>query len=123
MPTGVGSPTTGDLIGVSGWGIATDRDPRTREDRRGLLTRYADGLWGGEVVVSNGDSGGPVVGLDDGAAIGTVSNPCLPVPLDTSDGYQPGCTGYGPSVAQLLRRTAADGFPVALRTARQGPIR
>ncbi|MDT7570273.1 MAG: hypothetical protein QOE05_447 [Actinomycetota bacterium] len=126
MPTRVADPAAtgpGDLVGVSGWGTATQHDQRTREGRRGVLSRYGDGLWGAELLVSNGDSGGPVVAVDDGAAVGSVSNPCVPVPLDTSDGYQPGCVGYGPSTAQLIARATADGFPVVLRTANRGRVR
>ena len=96
MPTRVADPaasTPGKVVGVSGWGIATDRDERTRNGRQGVLTRYGDGLWGAELLVSNGDSGAPVVVVADGAALGSVSNPCVPVPLDTSDGYEPGCVG------------------------------
>ena len=125
-PTGVGNGETvsvGDQVGFSGWGMFTDRNSTTREQRAGVLNSYDDELWGAEGVVSPGDSGGPVVDVRSGAAVGSVSNLCVPAPFNTSDGFEPGCTGYGPTIAQLVRLATAQGFPVTLRTARMGAPR
>lgn len=126
MPTGIGNGeniTVGDPVGVSGHGFATNMSQRTRERRVGVLENYGKGLWGADTVVSNGDSGGPVVDLRSGAAVGSISNYCVPAPVYTSDGYVPGCTGYGPNLEQFVRLATHDGFPIALRTAREGRVR
>lgn len=126
MPTGIGNGeniAVGDLVGLSGHGFATEGTQRTREQRVGVLNNYGKGLWGADAVVSNGDSGGPVVDLRSGAAVGSVSNFCVPAPLNTSDGFVPGCTGYGPNLEQFVQLATRDGFPIALRTAKEGRVR
>lgn len=49
-----------------------------------------------------------------------MSNFCVPLPVGTSEGFRPGCTGYGPTVERVVRRAAELGFPVRLRLAQQG---
>jgi hypothetical protein len=123
MPTGIGNGENihvGDRVGYAGWGFATDYNSTTREQRPGVLNSYDSKLWGAEGPVSNGDSGGPLVDLDSGAAVGSISNYCVPLPVYTSEGFVPGCTGYGPTMEQLVRLATAQGWPVALRRAAAG---
>jgi hypothetical protein len=123
MPTVLGTSESvhvGDRVGYSGWGFATDHTSTTREQRVGVLNSYDGRLWGAEGPVSNGDSGGPLLDLVSGAAVGSVSNYCVPLPLSTSDGFVPGCTGYGPTTEQLVRLAAREGWPVRLRLASAG---
>lgn len=125
-PTGVGSSETvsvGDQVGFAGWGFVTDRNSTTREQRPGVLNSYDEKLWGAEGVMSNGDSGGPVVDVSSGAAVGSISNLCVPLPVHDSDGYKPGCQGYGPTIEQFVRLATAQGWPITLRTARMGAPR
>jgi hypothetical protein len=126
MPTGIGNGENihvGDRVGFAGWGFATDYNSTTREQRVGVLDSYDRELWGADAPVSNGDSGGPVVDLESGAAVGSISNYCVPLPVNDSDGFVPGCTGYGPNTEQLVRLATAQGWPVKLRRAQDGPPR
>jgi hypothetical protein len=123
MPTAMGNGENiaiGDQVGFAGWGFVTDRNGTTREGRVGVLNNYDAKLWGAEGPISNGDSGGPVVDLRTGAAIGSVSNYCVPFPVYDSAGYMPGCTGYGPNIEQFVRLATAKGFPITLRKAKAG---
>ena len=118
----VGAAATGDQVQLSGWGTLTDASPVTREQRVTVLKDYTADFWSGWGVMSPGDSGGPVAHLPSGGALGSVSNLCAPAPVNTSEGFGQvaGCLGYGPSMAGILRRAAAAGFPVRVRTAAQG---
>jgi hypothetical protein len=123
MPTGIGNGENihvGDRVGYAGWGFLTDYNSTTREQRVGVLNNYDDRLWGADGPVSNGDSGGPLVDLVSGAAVGSISNYCVPLPLLTSEGFVPGCTAYGPNMEQFVRLATAKGWPVALRPASAG---
>ena len=125
LPTGVvppGGAAAGDRVQLSGWGSLTDGSPTTREQRVTVLKDHSRDFWSGWGVMSPGDSGGPVAHLPSGGALGSVSNLCLPFPVDHSSGFEQvaGCLGYGPSMAGILTRAAAAGFPVRLRSAAQG---
>jgi hypothetical protein len=123
MPTGIGSAESvhvGDRVGYAGWGFLTDYNSTTREQRVGVLNNYDSKLWGADGPVSNGDSGGPLVDLESGAAVGSISNYCVPLPVYTSGGFVPGCTGYGPTMEQFVRLATAKGWPVTLRRASAG---
>lgn len=123
MPTGIGNGENirvGDRVGYAGWGFATDHNRTTREQRIGVLNNYDAKLWGADGPISNGDSGGPLVDLETGAAVGSISNYCVPLPVNDSDGFVPGCTGYGPNMEQFVRLVTAKGWPVALRRASAG---
>ena len=110
----------GDVAQMSGWGTFADASQQTREQRVGPLTSYdPEGTYGADALAAPGDSGGPVADATTGAAIGSVSNLCVPLPFDY--GVNPaGCTVYGPSVANILRVAAKRGFPVRLRTVSEG---
>jgi len=75
VPVGVTSAATaGDLLQLSGWGLATEATEPTREDRQGVVTELTAGgrAWRGVVPVSGGDSGGPVAHVATGGAFGLV---------------------------------------------------
>lgn len=126
MPTGIGTTETvaiGHRAQLSGWGYLTEHTTMLREQRSGVINGFSKDLWHIEAVASNGDSGGPAADLDNGLALGSVSNFCVPLPIGTSDGFQPGCTIYGPTTVGIIERARKKGFPVTLRTAKQGPPR
>ncbi|HVE63801.1 MAG TPA: hypothetical protein VNB94_08380 [Mycobacteriales bacterium] len=128
MPTGVaavGTTAPGDRVQVSGWGTLTTANATTREQRVSVLKDHDADFWSSWTVVSPGDSGGPVAHVPTGAALGSVSNLCVPLPVNHSGGFErvAGCAGYGPSVVGMIRRAAAKGFTVRVRTAAQGAPR
>jgi hypothetical protein len=98
IPTGLGLPgrqRPGDLVTLSGYGMLTEREQLTREQRPTALKDHGADFWSAWGVFSPGDSGGPVAHSSSGAAIGSVSNLCVPLPVATSDGFEAvaGCTG------------------------------
>ncbi len=128
LPTGAVAPSDtsiGDRLQLSGWGMATEQTATTREQRVTVLKDHTDAMWSAWGVVSPGDSGGPVAHLPSGGALGSVSNLCAPLPVNTSEGFEQvaGCLGYGPSVTAMITRAAARGFTVRIRSAAQGPAR
>jgi hypothetical protein len=123
IPTGVGTTATvavGHRAQLSGWGTFNDHTTAIREQRPGVVNRFTDDLWHAEAVASPGDSGGAAADLENGLALGSVSNLCVPLPFNTSEGYQPGCTVYGPTTKRILAEAAKAGFPMRLRLASQG---
>jgi Trypsin len=123
IPTGVGTVErveVGHRAQLSGWGTFNDHTTALREQRPGVVVRFSADLWQAEAVASPGDSGGPAADLDNGLALGSVSNLCVPLPLDTSGGFEPGCTVYGPTAAGIIARARAAGFPISLRLAKAG---
>ena len=122
-PTGVlpaAGGATGDRVQFSGRGFVTEHKTYTREQRIAFLKNTTDRMWFAWGIVSNRDSGGPVVHLPTGGALGSVSNYCVPLPLYQGGGFEPGCTGWGP-VAGILTAAARRGFTAEVRTAREGP--
>lgn len=110
----------GDVAQLSGWGLGADSSTATRQERVGPLTTYEPGgTFGADAYAGPGDSGGPVADKTTGAAVGSVSNLCAPLPFNYGVN-PPGCTVYGPSVANILRLAAKRGFPVRLRTVAEG---
>jgi hypothetical protein len=123
MPTGLlaadlGAP--GDRVQFSGWGFVTESKTETREQRPAFLYTHDEHYWSAEGPVSNTDSGGPVAHVPTGAAMGSVSNYCVPLPVAQSGGFTPGCTAWGPSMAGIITAAAAKGFTVEIRTAKEG---
>ena len=123
IPTGMlpaAGGATGDRVQFSGWGFVTDAKTYTREQRVAFLKSTTDRLWFAWGIVSNTDSGGPVVHLPTGGALGSVSNYCVPLPLYQGEGFEPGCTGWGPTIAGILADAAKRGFTAEVRTAAEG---
>lgn len=107
-PTGVATSADtglGDLIKHSGYGIPWDITNLTREQRYGVLWSEDDGTWASIGPDTFGDSGGPVVHVSSGKALGLVSRLCLGT-----------CTSIGPTIAGIFDRAAAIGYPLQLRT-------
>ena len=108
-PTGValaGETAFGDVIEHSGWGIPFFFTNVTREQRYGVLVQQTAGTWASVGPDSYGDSGGPVVHVATGKAVGLVAQLCLGT-----------CTSIGPSVEGILARTAEAGYHLTLRRA------
>jgi hypothetical protein len=114
FPTGVADPTrmaSGDVLQFSGWGTATQATAETRERRQGQWMGGDEIKYDALAPLANpGDSGGPIVDVKSGGALGVVST-----------GYRifctPGCTLEGPTIAHLIEGAAAEGVPVRLRAA------
>jgi hypothetical protein len=102
----------GDVLQYSGWGLATMATPATREQRQGQYVSSTDGRYGALAPIVNGDSGGPVVDVKTGGALGIVSS------LFGNCG-EVGCNMSGPTVTTLIAGAAAQGVPVQLRVAGQ----
>ena len=108
-PTGVTTASQtarGDQLQISGHGIGFDLTRPTREQRRAFLTFDNSELWTAVGPLINGDSGGPIVHIRTGKALGMESRLCIGV-----------CTDEGPTVEGILAKAAAAGFPVSLRPA------
>jgi hypothetical protein len=121
LPAGEGAP--GDRLQFSGWGFVTASKTETREQRVSALKSHGEELWFAWGIVSNTDSGGPVVHLPTGKALGSVSNYCVPLPVNHAAGFEPGCTAWGPSIAGILADAAKRGFTAEVRTAGEGAPR
>ncbi|MGB0652271.1 MAG: trypsin-like peptidase domain-containing protein [Thermoplasmatota archaeon] len=109
----------GQFAGVSGYGSGFGFTDVTAENRMGMMTGTADGVYYGLFPHNFGDSGGPVFHYPSGRALGIVS------------GY--GTTGYllsvnpsqpyvilpvqfeGPTMAHAISHAAGHGFHVSLR--------
>jgi hypothetical protein len=123
VPTGhvpAAAGAAGDRLLFSGWGFLTVSKTETREQRPAVLKSHNDRLWFAEGVVSNTDSGGPVAHQPTGGALGSVSNYCVPLPVNQSDGFEPGCISWGPSVAHILDAARRRGFTAEIRSASEG---
>lgn len=95
----------GDLVHASGYGTGFSLVRATRENRTGMLTFDSATDWEGEVPITPGDSGGPLL-HETGKAMGVVSGFTLPVPI-----------WYGPTVEGVLDEMHDLGWPIELRTA------
>lgn len=108
-PTGVtdaDDTDPGDLLAITGYGLVVGSTPATRH-RTGALLRDDDHEYVADMVAVNGDSGGPVLHLETGRALGTVSRFNVPVSTD-----------IGPTTARILERLRTNGFPsISLVTA------
>ena len=95
----------GDVIQQSGYGLGFDLTAPTREQRKAVLTFDDASIWGIAGLMNFGDSGGPLIHVRTGKALGIESRICIGV-----------CTDEGPTVEGILNRAAAARFPVTLRT-------
>lgn len=109
-PTGYTTPadtSMGDLIQISGYGLAYSFTNVTRERRVALMN--SDTTIGYNIIgpIIHGDSGGPLVHIESGKALGIVSRLCV------TEGI---CTETGPTVQGMLDAAAAAGLTLTLRT-------
>lgn len=109
-PTGVashGETAIGDLLGMSGNGIGFGFTSVTREERVGPLVTDGRSEYCAGTPATFGDSGGPIVHIPTGKALGVVSRIS---PFE--------CAGSltGPMVGFGLTRAMVAGFPAKLRT-------
>ena len=106
-PSGVATESEtrqGDLLKHSGYGIPWEITNLTREQRFGVLMFQDAATWASIGPDTFGDSGGPVVHVGTGKALGLVSRLCLGT-----------CTSIGPSIEGIFARAAAAGYPLQLR--------
>jgi hypothetical protein len=115
--TGADEMSEGDVLQYSGYGTATQATATTREQRQGEWTGGDARLYGALAPhVTPGDSGGPVVDVKTGGAVGLVSGILGACPST--------CNTQGPTITGLVEGAAAQGFPVQLRAAgRKAPAR
>lgn len=99
----VGEAGLGDPIKHSGYGLPWDITSLTREQRVGLLLQQDADTWSSIGPDTHGDSGGPVVHLGTGRALGLVSRMCLDL-----------CTSTGPTIEGIFARAAAAGYVLSL---------
>ncbi len=123
MPTGVASPANsrqGDLVLMSGWGIAFSQTQATREERVGYLVDHGPSVARLMGPVMQGDSGGPWM-TANGGALGIVSQITVQpgtVTIGCCPPVYPGIAWMqGPTVEKLMADAAAAGFSLSLRTA------
>lgn len=103
----------GDVLQLSGHGTGFQLTPETRERRQGEWLGGEDVNYDAFAPLVNwGDSGGPIVDVKTGGALGIVSSRAT-WPCET------GCTLEGPTITQLIRGAAARGLTVQLRAAGQ----
>ena len=121
FPTGVAEEEdvkVGDEIRISGYGYPYYIFMRTQ--RSGVTTFWDGTFYDLLGPIGPGDSGGALVHVRTGKALGIVSAYCTPQNWDPA--HLPlGCTAYGPSAAEVLRGMADKGFPVRMRLAGQRP--
>jgi hypothetical protein len=100
-----GETSTGDRLQYSGYGLGFDLTAPTRERRFGLLTYDDEAVYTTLGTLIFGDSGGPIVHVPTGKALGIVSRLCIGL-----------CEEEGPTVEAILSQAAAKGLPLTLRT-------
>jgi hypothetical protein len=107
-PSGValaGETGFGDLIKHSGYGIPWEITNLTREQRYGVLWGQDAQTWTSIGTDSFGDSGGPVMHVETGRALGLVSRLCLGT-----------CTSVGPTIEGIFAEASVLGYQLTLRT-------
>ncbi|MGB0653735.1 MAG: trypsin-like peptidase domain-containing protein [Thermoplasmatota archaeon] len=107
-PTGYTTPSDtflGDAVQISGYGMGYGWTTPTQEERVADFMFDDQSEYGVSGPIHWGDSGGPLVHIPTGKALGIVSRLCLGV-----------CTEEGPTVQGILAKSAANGFPIELRT-------
>ena len=104
----------GDEVRISGYGFPYYMAVRSQ---RSGITTFWDGTYFDLLgPIGNGDSGGALVHVPTGKALGIVSAYCVPTNW-TSEHLALGCTAFGPSTAEVIRGMADKGFPVRMRLA------
>jgi hypothetical protein len=107
-PRGVTSSTqtaVGDQLQLSGYGVGFGSTQPTQEQRRGTLQFDDADEYTAAAPLIFGDSGGPIVHIPTGQALGIVSRLCVGL-----------CTEEGPTVQGILAKAAARGLSLTLRT-------
>ena len=119
-PTGVAASTevaVGDLLQISGYGDGFEETQPTREGRVATYGGGDDSVLTMFGPIIFGDSGGPIVHIDTGKALGLNhgyciglcdENPLLP--------YQP-VVLTGPTIAGVIAKAGLAGFPITIRAA------
>ena len=97
----------GDQVQFSGYGVGFSSTQETRESRVGVLTFDDSGVQRVYGTVTWGDSGGPVVHVPTGKALGIATEICVASAV---------CTEKGPTIDGVIQDAASAGFTVALRT-------
>jgi hypothetical protein len=96
----------GDTLSYSGHGVPWSIADVLREERIGFLVFQDEDLWTSAGLNTYGDSGGPVIHRETGAALGLVSRLCFGA-----------CEAEGPTIEGILpQASAALGTPLSLRT-------
>ncbi len=104
-----GETTEGDMLQLSGYGVGFGETQPTQEQRQAILQGDdAETYWFSGPSV-NGDSGGPIVHIDSGKALGIISR----------YGFETFSTDFGPTIEGVLPKAAKAGFPVSLRLSGQ----
>ncbi|MGB0652272.1 MAG: trypsin-like serine protease, partial [Thermoplasmatota archaeon] len=125
VPVGVATPADtapGDLVRMSGWGLAFTQTEVTREQRVGYLLNHETDIIQFIGPVVQGDSGGPWF-TDDGLALGIASKISFSIPPGVIgvENAMPYWTDFirdeGPTIQNFLVDAAAHGFTIQLRTA------
>jgi hypothetical protein len=110
-PTGVATPataSTGNPVALYGFGLGFSATQATRP-REGVLYSNNGVEYRAQTLAVNGDSGAPLLDLEDGRAVGIISR---------FDFFTlPPTTDRGPTVQFLLGRLASAGYEVELQTA------
>ena len=108
-PTGVtatSDTTAGDLVQISGHGLGFGFTVPTQEKRVGVFVGDTEDQYNIVGPIIYGDSGGPIVHIPTGKALGIVSRLCT----------GSACTETGPTVQGFIKGAAVRGFPITLRT-------
>lgn len=108
-PTGLalaGETEIGDMVQLSGYGTGFGASAPTQERRVGVLGIHEAHQHQIVAPVVWGDSGGPIVHVPSGGALGLHSRLCLAW----------ACTEYGPTIEGVIAQAAAKGVTVQLRT-------
>ncbi len=106
-PTGVAKTsdtTTGDRLSLHGYGDVIGWFDATRS-RTGVLVGHTSTFYTMDAPAVWGDSGGPITHQETGLALGIVSGFNVPFSTDR-----------GPTVEHILKRAAAEGYPISLMT-------
>jgi hypothetical protein len=107
-PTGYTTPAQTnllDLMQLSGYGQGFDFLALTREARIGLMGNDDTEAYDLIGLDTFGDSGGPIVHVPTGRAMGVVSRLCIGI-----------CTSEGPTVQGVIAKATSKGYAVRLRT-------
>lgn len=97
--------TLGDAVQFSGYGLGFGFTAVTQEERVGVFQSDNAHSYQLSGPTNFGDSGGPIVHVSTGEALGIISRFCTLA-----------CTDTGPTVEGMLKHLADDGLPVTLRT-------
>lgn len=118
-PTGVADVddvAIGDEVRVSGWGSFMYLYPELQQNRAGRVTNWDSDVYEIVAPVLFGDSGGGLIHVSSGKALGLVSAWCTPTNYST-DHLPLACTVYGPTIRFVEEAAAERGYPIRMRRA------